>query len=158
MPSIDKDQVRMLVADVGFPEASKRTGIKQDTLYKWAKRKGWKLPIHHKQEASVQSVRSPAQAHAEALAEHSRETRMSIARSARKAADHIAEMTPAKIVKVSRGLKNITEVSEKAHGWNQNARSTSVFAQQAVVITDEEIDELQARLRRRLRHTVRDMS
>ena len=88
MPSIDKDQVRMLVADVGFPEASKRTGIKQDTNYKWAKRKGWKLPIHHKQEHSVQSVRSPAgEEDAEALAEHSRETRMSIARSARKAAD-----------------------------------------------------------------------
>ena len=51
-------------------------------------------------------------------------------------------------MKVSGGLKNITEVSERTHGWNNQVRFTNVFAGQAVVITDEQIDELQARLRR----------
>lgn len=57
-------------------------------------------------------------------------------------------MTPVQVIRVSRGLKNVTEIAEKVHGWNQNARGTSVFANQAVVIDDATIDELQARLAR----------
>ena len=57
-------------------------------------------------------------------------------------------MTPTQAIRSSRGLKNITEVAEKVHGWNNQSRGTSVFAQQAVVITMKQIDELQARLRR----------
>ncbi len=81
--AIDKDQVRMLVADIGYTEAAKRTGIKRDTIYKWGQRKGWKQPLAHAQTLTVQCVQSPADAHAAALAEHERETRMSLARATR---------------------------------------------------------------------------
>ena len=90
----------------------------------------------------------PAQAHAAILAELSAQTRTNFARTAAKVSAHAVKMTPVTVIRSSRGLKNVTEIAEKVHGWNAQSRSTSVFANQAVVIDDATIDELQARLKR----------
>lgn len=82
---VSKDQVRMMVLDIGYTETSKRLDIKRDTLYQWAKRYGWNQPIVHSQE-TVRTVRPPADVHADTLQEHERETRLSLARYARRAA------------------------------------------------------------------------
>ena len=151
MPPIDKEQVRMLVTAVGYKQASIQTGIPEPTLRQWSHRYNWnrQVPIPKPGPNHVTTVtKAPAQALADTLREHSAETRLGFSTTARKVAQHAARMTPTQAIRSSRGLKNITEVAEKVHGWNNQARSTSVFAQQAVVITDEEINELQARLRR----------
>ena len=32
---VDREKVRMLVGEIGYTEAAKRTGIAQNTLYQW---------------------------------------------------------------------------------------------------------------------------
>jgi hypothetical protein len=64
---VDKDKVRMLVADVGYKLASQETGIRQGTLRQWARRFKWKSAHTHSQ--AVTTVTKPiAQAHADCLA------------------------------------------------------------------------------------------
>lgn len=90
---IDKEQVRMLVADIGYEQASLRTGIKQGTLRQWAARGQWNATRSHAQQL-VTTVTQPkiAEAHAEALADLEGETRMSLAKASRRMAKDCEEL------------------------------------------------------------------
>lgn len=92
---VDKNQARMLVADIGYQETAKRTGIAYATLRQWAKRYQWHKPpaIKTPRPLTVTNVTaSPVEAHAEALAEHERETRLSLARASRRMAKDCEEL------------------------------------------------------------------
>ena len=78
-----QDQVRILAIQHGIPEASRISGIKQDTIYKWAKRKHWNITAHAQ---AVQSVHSIPEKLESELAENERETRLSLSRYAKRAA------------------------------------------------------------------------
>lgn len=88
----NREEVRLLVQSIGYTEAAQRTGIDRNTLYQWNRRYRWNVPIQHAQE-TVRSVRTPATAHAEALQEHESETRMSLARAARRMAKDAEQAT-----------------------------------------------------------------
>src|SRR5881227_315445 len=92
---VDKDQVRMLVADIGYQETAQRTGIAYATLRQWSKRYHWQATpaLRTPQPMTVTDVTRPiADAHAEALQEHEAETRMSLAKSARRMAKDCEEL------------------------------------------------------------------
>ena len=117
---VNKEEVRMLVADLGYQETEKRTGISANTLYQWANRFGWNKPIIHSQ--AVRTVRqSPADAHAEALREHERETRMSLARSARKLATEAERAGLAQAGNVHKAA----QVAGIVHKWGSEEQAKS---------------------------------
>ena len=151
MQAVDKDQVRMLVTAVGYRQASLQTGIKEPTLRKWAERGGWNSkrvkPIPHAQK-TVTTVTKPADALAQTLADDNAATRTGLSAAARKAAVHAASMTPVQVIKSSRGLRDVADIASKVHQWDQRSGGgVNVFGQ-AVVITDEQVADLRARLRR----------
>jgi hypothetical protein len=149
--NIDREAVKTLAIAVGVRKAARQLGLKEATVCKWSERGKWfKSPPQPPKQSDVSTViKSPSNALADTLREHSEQTKLGMATAARKAAKHAAKMTPVQVIRASRGLKNVTEIAEKVHGWNAGTgRGTSVFAQQAVVIDDATIDELQARLRR----------
>jgi transposase-like protein len=40
---VDREKVRMLVGEIGYTEAAKRTGIARNTLYQWNYRYKWSI-------------------------------------------------------------------------------------------------------------------
>jgi uncharacterized protein YjcR len=81
----DKEQIRMLVLSIGYDQTAERTGIKPATLRKWAERGNWWAKA--KPTKAVTNVtRQPADILSDTLAEHERETRLSLARYASRAA------------------------------------------------------------------------
>lgn len=148
MPSIDKDQVRMLVTEIGYQAASERLGIKYATLRKWAQRGNWNKPVPHAQ-AIVTAVTKPADVLAQTLADDNRATKLGLSRAARKVADHAAKLKPKAILQESRSLKDIAGVASTVHGWEASQKSgTNVFSNQTVVISDETVADLRRRLAR----------
>jgi hypothetical protein len=145
--NVNRESIKTLVIAHGVAEAHRLTGIPLGTIKAWSARYRW---LKNKPDPIVQPLcnRSPADALATTLQADNEQTKLGLSKAARKAAKHAERMTPVQVLNVSRGLKNVAEIAEKVHGWNNSARTTSVFAQQAVVIDDATIDELQARLKR----------
>ncbi len=118
---VSKEEVRMLVAEIGYKATEERTGISANTLYQWASRYAWNTPIVHSQ--AVRTVRqSPADALQSELAEHERETRLSLARYARRASRDAegASLREAPYVKA------VAEVTSKVHRWD-NEKTGNTF-------------------------------
>jgi hypothetical protein len=147
MSSIDKEQVRMLVTEIGYQAASERLGIKYATLRKWAQRGNWNKPVPHAQ-AIVTAVTKPADVLAQALADDNQATKLGLSRAARKAAQKLAQYPGEKVIGKAKQLRDIAGAASTVHGWDSANSRTNVFANQAVVIDDATIDELQARLKR----------
>jgi hypothetical protein len=40
---VDREKVRMMVGEIGYTEAAKRTGIARNTLYQWNYRYRWSI-------------------------------------------------------------------------------------------------------------------
>jgi transposase-like protein len=40
---VDREKARMLVGEIGYTEAAKRTGIARNTLYQWKHRYKWSI-------------------------------------------------------------------------------------------------------------------
>ena len=104
----------MLVMELGYKEASKRTGIKQGTLRAWATRDHWNTPIP-KQVATVATVARPSDALADALREHEGETRISFAKAARSMARE-AESAP---LKQSHDALAAYKIAAGVHKWDE---------------------------------------
>ena len=138
---VNKDEVRMLVQDIGYTEASKRLNIKRDTLYKWGQRKGWKEPVRHAQEITVQSVQSPANV----LAEYEQETRQSLAKSTQRLAKDSESVT----LRDSKHVKNVAQTAAIVHKWDQKSVQANVMVNIALLGVDP--GEVQATA-----HTVED--
>ena len=124
----------MLALSVGVRKAARQLGLKHNTVLSWSKRDKWfadpqKPSTIAKQNGNaISAIKSPSNALADTLREHSEQTKLGMATAAVKTAKHAANMTPVQVLNVSRDLKNVTDIAEKVHGWNQNARGTSVFA------------------------------
>ena len=148
--NIDREAVKTLAIAVGVREAARQLGLNENRVLQWSKRGQWFKPKPQPpKQSDVITVIKPSEALAETLKQHNNDTKLGLSTAAVKTAKHAATMSPVQVLRVSRGLKNVTEIAEKVHGWHaQSARGTNVFAQQAVVIDDAMIDELQARLKR----------
>lgn len=99
---VDRDQVKMLVQEMGCTEAAKRTGVPLNTVLQWSSRFGWLKELRQPRPmpasmtpTSVIGVIKPADALQTAIQEHGTATKLSALRYARKAVEH-AEQLPAK--------------------------------------------------------------
>ena len=117
---VSKEEVRMLVASIGYQDTAKRTGISPNTLYQWARRFQWNTPIPHAQK-TVRTVRNPADALADELAENERETRLSLSRYARKAAQDSESAT----LRDAPYVHKAAQVAGIAHSWGENKGGVS---------------------------------
>jgi len=136
---VDREQARMLVATLGYEEASKRTGIKAATLRKWNERYQWKVVPTHA--LSVTNVTKPADALVSALAEDSRETKVGFSRAARKVSTRLSGMDPDELTlpEVALSASKWHGIAEGVHKWNQEERGSGVlgglqvYSQQTVI-------------------------
>lgn len=88
---VDHEQFRMLCFELGYEEASRRTGIKAGTLRQWSLREEWEKnrtvsePVSPTKIQPVTLVTSPAQALASAFRDDMVQTRLGASRVARRA-------------------------------------------------------------------------
>ena len=125
---VNKEAVRIMVADLGYQETAKRTGIAYGTLRQWSNRGKWKVSAPHSQ--AVTTVTKPvADAHAEALAEMESETRISLARSVKRLAKDSEQAT----LRMSSEVKNVAQTAAIVHKWDQREAKANVMVNIALL-------------------------
>ncbi len=118
---IDKESVRMLAIEFGVREAARRCGLNEDRVRQWSSRKQWFAPPKDVQNANVTTVTTPGDVLASELQTHERETRLSLARSARKLA---TEAESAKLNE-SNHILNVAKTAGIVHKWNDEKQNVS---------------------------------
>jgi len=116
---VNREEIRMLVLDLGYERTAERTGIKPATLRQWARRFSWN-PKHSQE--TVTTVTRPSDILADELAENERETKLSLSRYARKASKDAEGAT----LRDARQVKAAAEVAGIVHRWgNQDKQGNS---------------------------------
>ncbi len=120
---VNREEVRMLVAEIGYKETEARTGIAANTLYQWSNRFGWNKPIEHSQ--AVRTVReAPADVLSATLAARKQESRAKLSeyqvRAATEAAAH------EKPLSITRQVNDLASIHAKV--WPEEQGSTAQFS------------------------------
>jgi hypothetical protein len=141
--AVDKEQVRMLVAEYGSAEAARRCGIKACTVRQWSKRGGWtegnadkaslasgfptpaKLALAATLPESIRpvivtGVTKPADAQKEILANESLETRSSLSR----AALQLAKQAETAGLDQAGDVLQVGKLAALTHSWEQSGGSS----------------------------------
>ncbi len=125
---VDRAQARMLVMQLGYAEASRRTGVAHATLRQWGSRGGWTVrePLPPTMQpvtfGTVTRVTSqPADALSAVLHEDDRETRVSLSRATRRRAERLAKTSNPKD---ARNLHALTQSWAKVHGHDKEQSTT----------------------------------
>ena len=136
--NVDWPAVRVLAVAVGVREAARQMGISQDAVRQRSKREGWMAsPKAVAQRALAKPVTSvspnalsPADALANVLQEHERETKLSLARSARRMAKDAEQAT----LRESPYVHKAAQVASITHGWgNQQDKNPNTILNVAVL-------------------------
>ncbi len=119
---IDKESVRMLAIEFGVREAARRCGLNEDTVCSWAKRGSWFAApaiVYNKPVQAMQAKPGDIMLHE--LQTHERETRLSLARSARKLA---TEAENANLGQSGHAL-NVGKLAGIVHKWGDEKQNVS---------------------------------
>ncbi len=119
---VDREAIRLLAIEHGVREAARMTGLNEDRVRQWSSRFSWfeaKTPHHNQAVTNVTTL--PADAHLHELQTHERETRLSLARSARKLA---TEAESAKLNE-SNHILNVAKTAAVVHKWNDEKQNVS---------------------------------
>ena len=136
--NVDWPAVRVLAVAVGVREAARQMGISQDAVRQRSKREGWMAcPKAVAQRALAKPVTSvsphvlsPADALANVLQEHERETKLSLARSARRMAKDAEQAT----LRESPYVHKAAQVASITHGWaNQQDKNPNMIVNLALL-------------------------
>ena len=127
--NVDWPAVRVLAVAVGVREAARQIGISQDAVRQRSKREGWMAsPKTAAQRALAKPVTSvspdalsPADALANVLQEHERETKLSLARSARRMAKDAEEAT----LREAPYVHKAAQVASITHKWDQREQQSN---------------------------------
>jgi hypothetical protein len=119
--AVDKEQVRMLVLEVGVTEAARRTGIDLSTVKQWSARGKWlahlrpenqpKLPISM-QPVHVTGVTQPADALRDMLSDGAKRTKVGLTRYTARMAELAAEGGSLEEAPL---LKAVADIHSKMH-------------------------------------------
>ncbi len=122
---VSKEEVRILVADFGYQETAKRTGIKYSTLRQWSRRYKWSQPpaLKPNHNPIVTSVTKPSDIHAMLLNELERDTKMSLAKSAARLSKDAEGAT----LRDSGHVKEVAQTAAIVHRWNQDKGNTQIL-------------------------------
>ncbi len=83
---IDKEAVRLLAIEIGLRPAARQLGLNEDTVCSWASRGNWFVAPANPQTLQAPQAK-PGDILLNELREHERETRMSLAKAARRMAE-----------------------------------------------------------------------
>ncbi len=120
--AIDKDKVRMMVADFGYKKTSEALNIKEPTLRKWAERGKWNTPTITDQRVTL--VTKPiANAHADALQAYKEQSKVNLAKYAAEASQEASEH-PQKL-SISRKAKDVADI--RASIWPQESNNSNIL-------------------------------
>ncbi len=115
---VNKEAVRLLVIQHGQREAARLAGLNEDTVCSWAKRYGWSTASRPQ---AVTGNTALVERVSDELQTHERETRLSLARSARKLA---TEAESAKLNESSHIL-NVAKTAAVVHKWGDEKQNVS---------------------------------
>ncbi len=133
------EAVKALAAVVGVREAARRMHLSEEQVKKRCTREGW-LKSSEARLANQQAVAqrsgtsapvplspmSPAALiHAE-LASHSSRSRVALARTITKAAEHLQELPALDIVADAGNVKSIAQTADLVHGWKDAAPQVKI--------------------------------
>lgn len=111
---VSKEEVRLLAIEFGVREAARKLGLNEDRVRQWSSRYKWFKPIADTQKSNVTTVTKPADVLLDELAENERETRLSLSRYAKRAAQDSerASLRDAPYVKAA------AQVAGIVHKWD----------------------------------------
>lgn len=119
---VNKEAIRVLVIQHGQREAARIAGINENTVRSWAMRYKWSTP--------TSATKTQPNGHSDlverisdTLAEHERETRLSLARYARTAAKDAEKMSTREAPLVHK----VAQIAGLTHSWG-NEKSSVTFS------------------------------
>ena len=135
--NVDWPAVRVLAVAVGVREAARQMGISEDAVRQRSKREGWMAsPKTVAQRALAKPVTSvspdvlsPADALANVLQEHERETKLSLARSARRMAKDAEQAT----LREAPYVHKAAQVASITHGWGEKEKNPNAILNVAIL-------------------------
>jgi len=129
-----RELVRLLYLEHGHQLASEMSGVRYDLVRQWASRYGWQGPS---QSVTTASIRAVTEKLTDELQENERETRLSLSRYARRAAQSAesATLRDAPYVKAAAQVAGIT------HKWNDTQGTANHFTLNTLNINCLEIQE-----------------
>ena len=110
-----REQVRMLAIEIGEKRAAERLGINYDTVRQWSSRYGWKRPTKSTQQPVTVVTEQPSTVLLDELAENERETRLSLSRYARRAAQDSERAS----LRDAPYVKQAAQVAGIVHQWGE---------------------------------------
>lgn len=117
---VNREAVRILALEHGLKRASELSGVAYETVKKWSQRQHWNGAVTHSQRI-VPTV-PIADAVASELREHERETRLSLARSARNMSKD-AEALPVRHAKLAH---TVAQTAAIVHNWSERAGNPGI--------------------------------
>jgi hypothetical protein len=110
----DREQIRMLVLNIGYAKTSEQTGIKQATLRQWASRGQWFTKAKPHAQAVATVTKAPADVLTDELQQNEKQTRLSLSRYTAKA----AAAAEAATLRDAPTVKALAETAAKTYpGW-----------------------------------------
>jgi hypothetical protein len=142
--NVDWPAVRVLAVAVGVREAARQMGISEDAVRQRSKREGWMTsPKAVAQRALAKPVTSvspnalsPADALVNVLQEHERETKLSLARSARRMAKDAEQAT----LREASYVHKAAQVASITHRWGEREKNPNAILNLAI-LTGVEVPE-----------------
>jgi hypothetical protein len=116
---VNKEAIRVLVIQHGQREAARIAGLNEDTVCSWAHRYGWSKTIASKPQARTGNTQLVEKISDE-LAENERQTRLSLSRYAKKAAQDSEKAT----LRDSPYVKQAAQTAAIVHRWDQKDQAT----------------------------------
>lgn len=132
---VDRKAVEVLVAALGVREAARRMGINENTVLQWSKRGAWGVKDsviknvireNRKVEIVPKMDVSPARVLTDTLQQMGKETRIGLAKAAKKGADHAATLDGKGILASARSIKEIAGVASIVHSWGESTASVHI--------------------------------
>jgi DNA invertase Pin-like site-specific DNA recombinase len=123
------------VSGIGLREIARKMNIPEGTVLAHAKRHGWTQQIQvatQQQSDAITPVQPVPQSIAAILAEHERETKLSLARSARRMAKDAEEAT----LREAPYVHKAAQVASITHKWDQREEQSNVMVNIALLGID----------------------
>jgi hypothetical protein len=112
----DREQIRMLVLNIGYAKTSEQTGIKQATLRQWASRGQWFTKAKPHAQAVATVTKAPADVLTDELQQNEKQTRLSLSRYTAKAAKDSEGCT----IRDAKLVKAVADTADKTFQWSAN--------------------------------------
>lgn len=129
--TVNKEEIRLVVAELGYNKAGLKLGIKPGTLRQWSARFGWNITRRHAQD-TVTTVTKPVQVLLDELADNERETRLSLSRYAKRAAQDSEKAT----IRDAPLVHKVAQTAGIVHKWNEKEQSSNAVVNIALLGVD----------------------